>query len=135
MKASVEGKDREVSEMRKKIMESESRESELSDEVMRISSELSRAVEAEESLQAKIFSRDRKIAHLEEKLEAEKGLFQRVDPSIVSEEMDSIREMLGGLRGSMDASSPNQQTMDTLEKVILAHMIKYKYVHVYCELD
>ena len=117
MKASVEGKDREVVDMRKKISDSKNRESELQGEVTRVNLELTRTVEAEENLQAKIFSRDRKITHLEEKLEAEKGILQRIDPTIVSDEMDGIREILVGLRESTEASSSNQQTLDLLEKV------------------
>ena len=73
--------------------------------------------EAEESLQAKTFSRDRKITHLEKKLEVEKGILQRIDSTVVSGEMESIREMFMGLRESMDANSSNQQTLDSLEKV------------------
>ncbi len=117
MKASVEGKDREVVDMRKKRAELEVRENELRDQMTQIASELTRAVEAEESLQAKIFSRDRKITHLEEKLEVEKGILQRIDSTVVSGEMESIREMFMGLRESMDANSSNQQTLDSLEKV------------------
>ncbi len=115
MKASVEGKDREVVDMRKRITDIETRESEMQGEVTRVNSELARAIEAEESLQAKIFSRDRKITHLEEKLEVEKGILQRIDPTIVSDEMDEIREILVGLRESTTSSS--QQTLDLLEKV------------------
>ena len=117
MKASVEGKDREVVDMRKKRAELEVRENELRDEMTQITSELTRAVEGEESLQAKLFSRDWKITHLEEKLEIEKGVLQRINPTIVSEEMESIREMFMGLRESMDAKSSNQQALDSLEKV------------------
>lgn len=117
MKASVEGKEREMVEMRKKRTDLESRESELHDEVTKIAAELTRAVEAEESLQAKIFSRDRKITHLEEKLEIEKAILQRIDPTVVSEDMDAIREMLVSLRESMEANSSNQHTIDSLEKV------------------
>lgn len=68
MKASVEGKEREMVEMRRKRVESESRESDFQEEVTKIQAELTRAIESGEILQAKVFSRDRKIAHLEEKL-------------------------------------------------------------------
>ena len=122
MKSSVEGKERELIEIRKKIMDHESKEEAHQDELTRITAELTRAVETEETLQAKLFSRDRKITHLEEKLEAERGALRRIDPSIVSDDMDKVREMLVELRGSMDTNDTQRQTLDELEKVCI-HVI------------
>ena len=122
MKSSVEGKERELIEIRKKIMDHESKEEAQQDELTRITAELTRAVETEETLQAKLFSRDRKITHLEEKLEAERGALRRIDPSIVSDDMDKVREMLVELKGSMDTNDTQRQTLDELEKVCI-HVI------------
>ena len=122
MKSSVEGKERELIEIRKKIMDHESKEEAQQDELARVTTELTRCVETEETLQAKLFSRDRKITHLEEKLEAERGALRRIDPSIVSDDMDKVREMLVELRGSMDTNDTQRQTLDELEKVCI-HVI------------
>ena len=71
--------------------------------------ELGRATAAEESLHAKLNSRDKKIAHLEQQEHGERR--GRVGP----EELDAIREQLGALRTAIP--SGEQQLVDTLEKV------------------
>ena len=116
LKASLEGKDREVSDMRTKLNKVDGLEGELRSELDKVSSQLVQVTSAGEALKLKIASRDRKIAQLEEKLEAE-GKGFKMDLSVVSEDMDSIREQIVGLRKSIDPNDPQQQTLDGLEKV------------------
>lgn len=117
LKASVEGKDREVTDMREKIRQHESIELELREELDRAKAELLRFASNEESLQVKVNSRDKRIANLEERLEegGGGGAGKRFDTSIISDEMDSIRRKLETLKGSLD----HQQLglLENLEKV------------------
>lgn len=112
LKASVEGKEREVVDMREKVRQHESMEVELREELDHVTLELSRVTGSEESLQVKLTSRDKKISMLEEKLEEGK----RFDSSIISEDVDNIRKKLELFKGILDQS--DQQTLlDGLEKV------------------
>lgn len=111
LKASVEGKDREVTDMREKVWQHESMEVELREELDRVTAELLRVTSSEESLQVKLNSRDKKILSLEERLEEGR----RFDASIVSEEMETIRKKIESLKGSIEL--PQQALLESLEKV------------------
>ena len=82
-----------------------------------VQAELTRAAAAEESLHVKLSTRDKKIAHLEERLAEGESRGRRLNPAAFSEEMDTIREELGVLRGSLSATDPQQEILDGLEKV------------------
>lgn len=89
----------------------------LRQEMERVRAELSRATIAEETLHAKLSARDKKLTLLEEKLSEGEVRGRRIDPSTYSQDMDSIREQLGVLRGSLMATDPQQKMLDDLEKV------------------
>ena len=113
LKATVEGKDREVIDMREKVRQHECMEVELREELDKVSVELSRAASAEEALQVKISSRDKKILLLEERLEEGR----RVDSSIVADDMENIRKLLESLKSSVEPSDPQQTMFEGLERV------------------
>lgn len=113
LKATVEGKDREVIDMRENIRQHESMEVELREELDKVSVELSRAANAEEALQVKISSRDKKILLLEEKLEEGR----RIDSSVVSDDMENIRKLMESLKSSVEPNDPQQTIFEGLERV------------------
>lgn len=113
LKATVEGKDREVIDMREKVRQHECMEVELREELDKVSVELSRAASAEEVLQVKISSRDKKILLLEERLEEGR----RVDSSIVADDMENIRKLLESLKSSVEPNDPQQTMFEGLERV------------------
>jgi hypothetical protein len=115
LKASVEGKDREVVDMREKIRQHEKMEIELREELDRVTLDLTRAANAEECLQVKLNGRDKKILSLEEKLEERGGQF---DISVISDDIDGIRKNLEIFKSNLDQSDPHQTLLETLEKSI-----------------
>lgn len=79
-------------------------------EIERLQAELSKAATVEESLQ-------RKMARMEEKLSTSDSRGRRIDPSIFSESVDTIREQMGHLKGSLQGMEQQQELMESLEKV------------------
>ncbi|XP_019853697.1 PREDICTED: dixin-like [Amphimedon queenslandica] len=117
LKASLEGKDREVTDMREKIRQHESIELELREELDRAKGELLRLASNEESLHIKLSSRDKRITTLEERLEeGGGGGGKRFDTSLITDETDSIRRKLEILKGSLDQQQLG--LLDNLEKSI-----------------
>ena len=105
----MEGKDREVAEMKEKVRQHESMEVELREELDHVTLELSRVTSAEESMQAKLNSRDKKISALEEKLEEGK----RID---LIEDIDTIRKKLELFKGSLEKNDHQEMLLEGLEK-------------------
>ena len=89
--------------------------------------ELGRATAAEESLHAKLNSRDKRIAHLEQQDHGERR------GRVGAEELDAIREQLGALRTAMPPGE--QQLVDTLEKVCDIRREKGACYSVYGEIQ
>lgn len=110
----MEGKEREVTELRENVRQYETMEVELREELEHITAQLTHVKSSEESLQMKLSSRDRKILSLEEKLDEGR----KFDTSIVSDEMDSIRRKIESLKSTLD-QQPQQSMLESLEKVNL----------------